>query len=945
MSDSEENNFVISSAEEEEEEEEELVEDYYDDEDEEDEEEEDDDDDYGKSPSKKKSKRSGSDKKSKRTTDKRKKKKKSRDEGSQFFDNAASEASSDEAEGEAEDGWESIQRKIEDRNRRQRMLSESKGKIKSTAMEAEDIEHVAEDIEKRTFERKKIAQSFKHLDSEEKRVLADAALKPTLKDPRLFRLQCVRGNERLVVSQILNKAFECKVQIYNVFYKAEKSGYVFVEADTRDDVKLAFDDIDYLYGLETNLYLIPTDDMIPTLDSGRPTETFARGDIVRVKTGFYRGDIARVHEIISDKEVSAFVVPRVDYAAELEAARREANGEEATIGGSQAGSGSKGDGAGNGGKQGAGKRRRGFGKGGVRPEKCRFNPDLFAELMARDDADGASGIMEHEDGTYKLLNKTYKDGLLLRNFRMTSLKKDGANPTAEELESIMPVVPKESRSGASESADGSSVSGDNGNNGGVKINITPSTFSMGKIAGERGKETMFRKGDCVVGLNGVFKNHRFIVLETGRTQATVKEIGEGSIARSFAVDLSDLEKSFVDGDHVAVVNGERKGATGFVVGTKTKDGVSIVLVKRDGSGDIMREYARDLTQSTGTQTEISELRGIKVHDFVRFGDNTCGVVYGIANDRYSVIDSFGREHSLEHRDIRSSVSVSTRNVNRGTDRNNNDLSVNDDVLVIDGPQRGSRGKILHFNREFAFVMISTIRLHGGVFPIRCYALLLSSAAAAGQTAAPAGSSLRQGGFQQQQRGGAGGGGAPMGFRPRREPPRFRSGTRVLVLKGRSRGKTAVVRSCNGSQVVIETLVDGRRETIHADSLKDTATGMTGGSSGMGGGFMGSMGPSGGFMSSGYGMDDMQGAPGSGSGAPGGYDPYGDMGSTTDGLRTPGYSAGPYTPQQSSPGPVYSPDSGLSMPVSTPSAYTPSASQQVYSPSNDYFSSQVRTPRG
>lgn len=920
--DEEENGYPEEDYDEEDEEVEEEEEEDYDDEEE----------DYEKAPSKKKSKKSSS-KKSKKTPEKRKSKRRKVDGVEKFIAAEASSGEEDEEDlDEVEEGWEDVQKKAEERIRRQRMLYESKGKIKTHTKEAEEMEDVAEEIVSRTKEQAKKERIFRHLGSEEKRVLADAALKPKPTDPRLFRVQCVRGNERIVVSQILNKAFECRIPIYNAFFKSEKVGYIYVEADNRDDVKIALNDIDYLYGLETNLYLVPINDMIPSLDSGHRAETFVRGDIVRIKSGLYKGDIARVHDILSDKEVSAYVVPRIDYAAELKEAKCKRDGEDFIINDNKP-AGSKGakksdsassstsSGKGNGdSKQGMMKKRGGFRRGADRPERCMFNPDLFAELGSTEDGDNNNGVFIYEDGMYKLLNNTYKDGLLLRTFRTTSLKKEGANPTAEEIESITPNTSAGSKKGGSKGGSMGTQSGIGGaDESAVKINIGPSTFSAGSA---RGKGASFRKGDCVMAQKGDFKGVRFTVLETEGTQATVKAIGQEGLKVPITIDMGDLEKSFNDGDHVVVMHGEHKGVTGFVMGTKAKGGLSIVLVKRDGSGEMMREYARDLAASSGAQNEITELHGIKLHDLVRFGDNMYGVVYSISNDRFSVIDTFARDHVLEHRDIKSAFSVSSRNINRGTDRNNNDLSVGDDVLAIDGPQRGSRGKIIHFSRNFAFVKIDTMRIHGGIFPVRCSDLLLSSAAASGQTvaaasAAPGGYGGTRPGQSQQQN-----------YRPRREPPRFKSGTRVLVLKGRSRGKSAIVRYCNGSEVRIETLVDGRQETISADSLRETSA-----SSGSGG-RSSSMSSDIDMDRGMYGMDDM---------SRGGYGSYGEP--TPSWPHTPSYQADPFTPSQQTPYmSTYSPGSTASMPVSTPQAFTPSAApmQQPYSPSGDY--SQARTPR-
>lgn len=414
----------------------------------------------------------------------------------------------------------------------------------------------------------------------------------------------------------------------------------------------------------------------------------------------------------------------------------------------------------------------------------------------------------------------------------------------------------------------------------------------------------------MIARQGTFKGFQFVIVEINGTQVMALPLGRKDFTRAITMDLSDLEKFFGEGDHVAVVSGSNKGVTGFVI--RVNEDAS-VTIKRDGSNDMVREHVSNLTLSAGSQNEVTEFKGVKLHDLVYFG-RAVGVVFAIVGDRYSVVDAFTHDQTLAYQDITRCVHLSLRNFNRGVDRSGNDLSVGDDVLVVSGPQRGSRGKVLHFVRDTVFVKLDSLHAHGGVFPIRCSDLLLSSAAASMGTANAMGMGMSISNPYGPRPGGGMGAPRPM----RREPPRFKPGTRVVVIKGRSRGKSAVVRSCYGSDVIIETLVDGHRESVSADDLKDSS----GQSSSSSSAFSSAMSAS----SAAMGGDPY--------GSAHGYDSYAEA--TPSWTRTPSYMAAPYTPSQQTPSSqMYSPHSSL--PVSTPQVSTP------YSPPSTSYA-QVRTPR-
>ncbi|KAK4790588.1 hypothetical protein SAY86_017892 [Trapa natans] len=255
---------------------------------EDDEEEDDNDDDYG---------RGG-----------RKKQKSKRRSASDFFDIEA-EVDSDEEE-EDEDGEEDFivdnanDLPDEDDNRqihRRPLLPR----------EEEDVD----DLERRIQERYRRSA---HVDYDEETTDVDQqALLPSVRDPKLWMVKCAIGHEREAAVCLMQKCIDKgpELQIRSVVALDHLKNYIYVEADKEAHVREAIKGLRNIYSAQ-KVMLVPINEMTDVLSVESKAIDIARDTWVRMKTGTYKGDLAKVVEVDNVKQrVTVKLIPRIDMQA------------------------------------------------------------------------------------------------------------------------------------------------------------------------------------------------------------------------------------------------------------------------------------------------------------------------------------------------------------------------------------------------------------------------------------------------------------------------------------------------------------------------------------------------------------------------------------------------------------------------------------------------------
>lgn len=342
-------------------------------------------------------------------------------------------------------------------------------------------------------------------------IISKHLLLPTCDDPRIYMVPCKEGQEKNVVMAIMKKLEEWKGQgekspVFSAFERGTTKmlSHVYVEGRKIDNIRLFLQGIKNLFVKNMNTTAIPIRE-VAALFNIRPTRQLEPGTFVRPKGGLYKGDWAQVHEIdVSKNQISLRLRPRLDYTV-------------------------------------SGKKKTGF-----RPVQRLFsaaeakkgNPENNTVQNLR-----SVGIQGANHWIYR--RETYKDGFLIKNFKMEQLLvTEGLNPTLEEIQKF-----------ATEGKDGSA--------------------SIDLSAIRKAKDTTARTGGYLIGEDvEVHEDNqqgmRGKVLASRNEMVTLEITQpEEIVGQNIDIAAKSLCRAFSIGDRVKVVAGCHSDEVGMIVSVKT----------------------------------------------------------------------------------------------------------------------------------------------------------------------------------------------------------------------------------------------------------------------------------------------------------------------------------------------------------------------------------------
>lgn len=92
-------------------------------------------------------------------------------------------------------------------------------------------------------------------------------------------------------------------------------------------------------------------------------------------------------------------------------------------------------------------------------------------------------------------------------------------------------------------------------------------------------------------------------------------------------------------------------------------------------------------------------------------NSTVGVVVRVERDALKILDQLGNLRSLRPQEITPRKNAKTA---VSLDRARNNIKIGDAITVMDGPNKGKGGKILHLNRNIVFIQSNDILENQGV---------------------------------------------------------------------------------------------------------------------------------------------------------------------------------------------------------------------------------------
>lgn len=510
---------------------------------------------------------------------------------------------------------------------------------------------------------------YDYMEEAEETAVTQQGLLPTIHDPKLWIVHCRPGREREACIQLLQKHYTFSdsergppLLIKSAVCLDHLKGYIYVESEKEAHVR------DAIRGLRTifsskGATLVPLNEMVDAITVNKKAKApLGRDSWVRIKSGLYKDDLAKIEDIdYAAEKATVRVVPRLDLQ-QLSAPKEE-------------------------------RQKFPFGRtGAVRPPSRAFDDGVARQYRIPLSRDPEPGVLVFN--SYR-----FKEGYLLKKIGLKSLIILSTPPSIEELQAFNSV-------GRAKRED----THEEGNSELEEIMKGLKTDSMGA------PKATFAKGDKVMICKGELQSLVGVVQDIGADGKVfvLPELDGFSEAIDFEPD--ELRKHFKIGDHVKVLAGPHSGETGLVL--QVQDAVCVIM--SDTTKQELKVFARDLTDASDMSGSIETLGPYQLHDLVQLNATTAGVIFQIDKDAAKVLTVQG---TPDHPDIKvCRIADIQRKVfskkNTTGDAYNNQVQSNDFVSVIDGPAKGKGGKVEHVVRGCLFIRAERTLENGGFICVR-----------------------------------------------------------------------------------------------------------------------------------------------------------------------------------------------------------------------------------
>lgn len=591
-------------------------------------------------------------------------------------------------------------------------------------------------------------------------------LMPSAGDPRIFLFRCRPGKEREVINAINERMITRAnsrepMKIFSAFCReGVMSGHLYVEAWSAQDARESLDQVPQVF-MGTKEMMINLEEM-PDLLKVKKTKQLEQGMYVRIKRGLYQGDLGQVMEADANgTDVELRIVPRLDYGQ-----NEDVNAPVEV------------DAAGN-------KRKRIPGLSKQRPP-----PRLFSEPEARKKH---SRYLQRQGGlganvwTYQ--NKQYIDGFLVENFRINALQTENVNPMLEEVSRF-------------------SVEGTDG----ATLDLQALQATITGIASD------YLPGDDVELFKGEQKGVTGRAVEVYGDVVKMKVDSKGPLrGQTIEAPIKDLRKLFREGDHVKVIGGQYINEVGMVVQVKKAE----VTILTDSNQEEIKVFPKDLRVATDSGGNITNSK-YNLFDLVQLDASTVACVIKVDRESLRILDQNGSTRSILPSAISNKIE-GRRQSAVATDRNGNEMKVDDVIKEFGGEQK--QGRVLHLHRNFVFAQNRERAENAGVFVAR-HSNVVTVAAKGGRLGGGAqnGIDLTKMNPALKQNGAPGGG----AMAPPVQRGRDRLiGKTVKIRMGQQKGMMGIVKDAGDTSAKVELHGKNKQISISKDALTvvDPRTGL------------------------------------------------------------------------------------------------------------------------
>lgn len=590
-------------------------------------------------------------------------------------------------------------------------------------------------------------------------------LLPSVDDPSIWGVKCKPGKEREVINSLTKRILERlgsknPLPIISAFERGQSmSGYVYIEARKQADALSALDGIMNVYP-RSKIVLVPIKEM-PDLLRVTQSEQLQPGGYVRLKRGKYAGDLAQIDNVETNGlEVQLKIVPRLDYGQNEDNAPMIDGNIRGEI-----------------------QKRKRAGAMGLNAVAVRPPPRLFSEAEAKKKhSKHLKSLSTFNKKHWEYWNEEYRDGYLIKDFKIQHLQTHNVNPTLEEVTRFV--------AGAEDGSEN------------LDINALAQTLKKSSASDN------YLPGDVVE----VFEGEQAGVIGKAvsvRGDIVNISVTDGALLGQYVeVPQKGLRKRFKEGDHVKVIGGSRyRDEVGMVVSIK-KDTVTLLS---DLSLQEITVFSKDLREASDSGV-AGGLGLYDIYDLVQLDPTTVAVITKVDRESLRVLDQNGTVRSVMPSQIANKLERRRDAV--ATDRHGSEIRNDDTVRELGGEQR--MGVILHIHRTYVFLSNRTQTENSGISVLRTSNV--ETVAAKGGRIAQSGNSgpdLNKMNPAVMRNGANGNGPMP----PPKSFGRDRAiGQTVTIRRGAHKGLLGIVKDTTDNAARVELHTKSKTITVPKDTL-------------------------------------------------------------------------------------------------------------------------------
>ena len=590
--------------------------------------------------------------------------------------------------------------------------------------------------------------------------------RPRTDDPKLFMVRCKPGEERALVVKLYANYVKNKfkkpepedpnarrsrwnlppppgaeLEVFTILAPGT-SGYIYVESMKEECVKAAIRGVAGVFS--SSISIVPLEEMQDVLRIEMRKDVIRQGDYVRLRGPYpYKGDLAQVIATQDGgNKLTVRVVPRIDInLLKVNFTMKD--------------------------RQGA-----------APPPAKPFNADEIRAAggsVGRDSTDEYDTFDEHR----------FQDGLLLLDLNQRQVQAVSERPNLEE---VAPFAASKGDAGAETKDEASALAEEMRKTMSKQKKVQYFDFAIGdrvlvSSGAERGAEGVVDSLDIPHGLAGL-------------------RLPQGE---RIDIQLKDLVKKFLVGDHVKVLHGKHAGKTGNVVqivsGSADKPSV---LIYTDFGNEEIQVMNSELKVSSEIAAGMDSLNGYKLYDLVMLDQGVHGIIVRVNAETVRILTQNNEIREVPTTVIRAKKNSDSK-FSSTPDVNNHMLNVGDQVIVNQGPYRNSEGVIKHIFRGQLFMYCKPRELeNAGIIIVKGRDVRIAGSfqPLPAQAAGPPRAAMRGGGPR---------GGGPSGRGGRHHDETI--GKTVRIRKGTDKGLVGTVVE-GGSAHLLRVELNARNRVIN-----------------------------------------------------------------------------------------------------------------------------------